>query len=130
MLHKLTFRALLEESKISPARRKWFISTFISQKVAIRRALSHTNSLCTTFPQIRSVSWRIDNYLKSKLLEKCRTPLYFVNLRTTASSNTNKQSASSQSQNNVQFAATYDQLQDLLSKCKDAVKQVDHIVNG
>ncbi|EAL65512.1 hypothetical protein ACTFIW_001570 [Dictyostelium discoideum] len=104
---------LLEEHKLSSSRIDFISNYFKEYRVAIRKHLSVTNF---HFPHIIDVNWRLDLFMKSNAVEKLNTPVYLINLTTEQEENV---------KGKVQFAATLDQLQDLVFKLRDAQKQIE-----
>jgi len=85
-----------------------FVTKFNAYKARIRSALAkHTSA----FPNIIDIKWRVDYEVQSGSLEQMRTNLYWITLVTQEPSGEIK---------NVEFSASIEQLQDLLSNIKDA----------
>lgn len=83
------------------------------------------------------VDWRLDYYIKSNTLEKADAPLFYISLKTkvnrelgsTVSQDEGGESGHSSGLENVSFTCTVEQLQDLVAKLRDAVKQVERSSN-
>lgn len=81
------------------------------------------------------IKWRLDYSIRSKTLGKENIPMFHIALQVAANSTTT--TSSSSNTNNVHtditevtFLATLEELQDLLSKVKDAIKQVDRVLKA
>jgi len=105
--------AILEDIKMSSSKIETLSARYSEQKSSIRQMLSITSF---HFPHIVDVSWRLDYLIKSNSVEKINTPLYRIALKTEEPEGKTK---------TVEFSCTMDQLQDLVSKLKDATKQIE-----
>jgi len=70
-------------------------------------------------PTIVGVDWRIDYAIRSKTIGKINAPMFFVSLKINDRGLLRY----------ITMTATSEELQDLLSKVKDAVKQADRAVS-
>lgn len=101
--------------------------TFSSPQVLI--SFSH-NGEGFTFPHIVDVDWRLDYFIRSSNMEKVNTPVYLLSLKTKTTRELSTESSENGRNNeNINFTCTQEQLQDLLFKLKDAVKQVERSSN-
>jgi len=69
-------------------------------------------------PTIVGVDWRIDYAIRSKNIGKINAPMFYVSLKVNDRGLLRY----------ITMTATSEELQDLLSKVKDAVKQVDRVI--
>ncbi len=106
----------LEESKWSAERIKLFVAAYDQKRELIRSQLATQSSF--PFPAVTGMSWRMDYYMRSNLLEKVKTPMYFVQINTT---NNKGQTGA------VPLTMSLEEMNDLLAKCKDMVKQVERV---
>jgi len=103
---------VLEDAKVAEPRIKFFVALFEQFKPSLRSTLAATS---LSFPSVVGFKWRMDQYLKSAALEAIRQPVYFLQLKTQQPDGSTKE---------VEFAADFNELQDLLFKLKDAQNQV------
>jgi hypothetical protein len=90
-----------------------------------------------SFPQIIGIDWRIDYSIRSKSTGKDNIPMFYVSLKvletnthSNSSSISNNGSSNADNKvNNINFIASLEEMHDLLSKIRDAVKQVERILN-
>lgn len=61
------------------------------------------------------------NILLSVLIVQVRTPVYFITLHSQERDGSNK---------DIQFSCSFEELQDLLAKLKDAQKQVERVLSA
>ena len=108
---------MLEEHSVTEARSIVIVKHFDKFKSDIRKQLEKTS---INFASIVDISWRLDYYVKSDLLEQVRQPVYFLTLKTQQPDGRLGE---------VQFTANFQELQDILGKVKDAIKQVERL-NG
>jgi len=104
----------LEESKWSDDRVRHFVSQYDHHKSGIRAALATQSAF--PFPAVTGISWRMDYYMRSNLLEKVKVPVYFVTLHT--QTNDGKSA-------DVQLTLSLEEMNDLLAKCRDMAKAVE-----
>ena len=71
------------------------------------------------FPHIVDVDWRLDYHVKSTQLSKVNKPVWLINLKTFPNDSTSLQ--------DVNFTCNLQDIQDLLIRLKDAIKQVERI---
>jgi hypothetical protein len=72
--------------------------------------------------QIVGIDWRLDYSVRSKHAGQDNTPLFLLSLKI--------KEANSEAIKPVEIIATQEELQDMLSKVRDAVKQVERVVVG
>lgn len=130
-------------------RREMFEKIYTATREQLRRLLFSTGpsrisefpSLITfkgfNFAHVVGVEWRLDYYIKSDKLDRIDVPICasqrlaplshshipfsdVINIKTEENGQTK----------DVQFACTQEELQDLVTKLKQAVKEVDRIVQG
>ena len=105
---------ILEECRFAPERIEALSSTYTSHKPNLRAALGR---LGARRPHIVNVDWRLDYYIKNNHLERVNKPLYLIDLQTEESNNSDL--------SHLVFSCTQEQLQDLVSKLKDATKSLE-----
>mmetsp|Transcript_29064 Transcript_29064/g.48850 ORF Transcript_29064/g.48850 Transcript_29064/m.48850 type:complete len:195 (+) Transcript_29064:86-670(+) len=81
----------------------------------------HLNTTGIAAPTIVGVDWRLDYSIKSKHGGRENAPMFYVCLRVKESGGLLR---------DISMMASMEQLQDLLSKVKDAVKQTDRLLHG
>lgn len=106
--------SVLEECQMEPPRATTVIERFMKHKCALRDRLK---SYGTSFPHIVDVDWTLDYCVKSDVMDKFNEPVYYVSLKT-------EKSGQSEGLEDVRFACTLEQMQDLVSKLKEATKCV------
>jgi len=104
---------VLEEHKLVQGRQEYTITKYLEVKPQLRKMLAQT---LFHPPKVIDIDWRLDYFLKANSVEKINIPIYRIILQTT-----NKDGIATP----VEFACTLEQLQDLVSKLKDAAKQID-----
>jgi len=104
---------ILEENKMTGARQEYVLNKYKTAKPSLRQQLANTSFHP---PKLVDVDWRLDYFLKANSVEKINMPIYRIVLQTRA------QDGSPQ---DMEVACTMDQLQDLVSKLKDATKQLE-----
>jgi len=117
--------SFLEENRMSTTQRELISQNYQQNKAAIRQILSQRTF---AFPHIVGVDWRLDYLMKTNQLEKINIPIYTINLKVENQKNDDIISTfniPTATQNDVTFACTMEQLQDLLNKLKQAVKQFE-----
>ena len=70
--------------------------------------------------RIVGIDWRVDYSVRSKHAGQDNTPLFFLSLKL-------KEPNRSEEVRTVEIIATQEELQDMLAKIKDAVKQVERL---
>lgn len=70
-------------------------------------------------PRLVGVEWRLDYAIRSKILGKENVPLFFVGLKV----------KEGKEEKDIRFLATLEEMQDLLAKVRDAVKQVERVIH-
>ena len=84
------------------------------------KIISHMNATGIAVPAIVGLDWRLDYAVRSKTAGRSNEPLFFVTL-------TVKDRGLLR---NIEMVATSEQLQDLLSKVRDAVKQTERLLTA
>lgn len=79
----------------------------------------HLEYTAISFPSIVGVEWRLDYSLRSKHGGKVNMPLFFVSLQVNDNGVVK----------NIDLICTREELLDMLAKVKDAVKQVEKVMN-
>ncbi len=74
---------------------------------------------------IVGIDWRLDYSVRSKHAGQDNTPLFFLSLKIRDINHLKQQNGPIRT---VELLATQDELQDLLAKVRDAVKQVDRVL--
>jgi len=113
----LALKGKLEELRVPEARRQLFEQLYVVNKEPLRKLLALSGF---HLPHVVGVDWRLDYELKSNRLERVDVPVYSVTLHTEMDGK----------KGSVQFACSLDELQDLVSKLRSAVKQIDRILNA
>ncbi|XP_017157256.1 polycomb complex protein BMI-1-A [Poecilia reticulata] len=109
---KSTISSCFEELTFSTDRIEIFFSTYQKHKKDMEHLLS---SMGRRPPHINDVSWRLQYHMKNGQLDKINEPFYLISL------NTENEGSSE----DINFTCTTEQLQDLVSKLKDAAKSVE-----
>lgn len=109
----------MEEVKFEKGRIQQITKIYSEVKANVRSVL---NTTTFTFPHIVDVDWRLDYYIKSNTVEKVNSPTYFISLKT---NQPHKPGQPDDAEGKVEFTCTMEQLQDLVTKLKDATKQVE-----
>jgi len=110
-------QGILEENKVDQNRIVTITQLYSQMKTSIRNYLSSSSF---HLPRIVDVDWRLDYFMKSNSLEKVNAPVYFISLQTKETQNESEEESVP-----VNFSCTHEQLQDLVTKLKDATKQVE-----
>lgn len=103
--------AVLEECKFTPDRIQAFTTLYNSYKTQLRATLARVGPALS---HVVDVKWRLDYYLKNNHVERVNRPVYLIDLK-----------LQEDHTNAVQFACTQEQLQDLVSKLKDAGRSLE-----
>lgn len=82
--------------------------------------INHMELTGIASPEIVGIEWRLDYSCRSKHGGKINLPLFFVTLKIKEGNGDSK---------DVNIIATREELLDMLSKVKDAVKQVERVLN-
>ena len=101
-----------------------YLSTLYSiQYPLYNYVLTHSLTICIglSAANIVGIDWRLDYSVRSKHGGQENTPLFLLCLKL-------KEPNDSNVIRNVEMIATQDELQDMLAKVKDAVKQVERVV--
>lgn len=112
--HGTTLSSLLEECQVGSQRITKFLNLYQENKEKIQLQLSLIGS---SYDQIIDASWRQDYIIKSSNCEKISEPSYVISLKTW---NTQRNS-----EDNITFGCSMEQLQDLVLKLKDATKCIE-----
>eukprot|EP01100_Stratorugosa_tubuloviscum_P012544 TRINITY_DN5993_c2_g1_i3.p1 TRINITY_DN5993_c2_g1~~TRINITY_DN5993_c2_g1_i3.p1 ORF type:complete len:193 (+),score=92.80 TRINITY_DN5993_c2_g1_i3:80-658(+) len=112
----IALKGLLKESQLAE-QRIGIITKVYEEKVNVLRSLLATTAF--TFPHIVDVDWRLDYQIKTNKIEKVGIPLYFINLQTINNNNESKV---------INFSCTAEELQDFVTKLKDATKQIERML--
>jgi hypothetical protein len=104
--------SLLEECRWTSDRVEEFLRLL---KVHLHDLQTILGRLDSTYPHIVDVDWRLDTHIKNNCVERLNRSEYLVSLKTQEPGKQGK----------VEFACTIEQLQDLVSKLKDATKSVE-----
>lgn len=100
----------LEDFLTRTDRVQYICSKYIANREIIRENVLQQKTF--GFPKLVDVDWRLDYVVKSSSVQKTNEPVYTINFRYS-----NGES--------MKISCTVDQLQDLHSKFRDAVKQVE-----
>lgn len=111
-------RSVLDEGGLDEAQAGRFAAAAGGAREAVRAALARTSF---DPARVEGVDWRMDYLLKSNALEKIKVPVYFVTLKTREPSGEPR---------DVQFTCSYQELQQLISKLRDGLKQVERILEA
>jgi hypothetical protein len=98
------------------------LSAFYAQQQ--ETLVNHLAKIGINFGNVVGIDWRLDYDIKSKDTGKDGLPVFYVTLQIIGGSASN-------SSNHVQcisFTASLEELQDLLAKVRDAVKEVDRVL--
>lgn len=107
-------RSLLEDFKWSNEKINEFLTSLKSIKRKMQINLFRNDS---SNPHIVNADWRLDYSIKSNQVEKLNDFNYMISLQT--------QGASDKVDGKFEFSCSIDQLQDLVSKLKDASKTIE-----
>ena len=119
--------SILQEYKISPERRSFFAKLYDVNYSELRGLLARTGF---NFPHIVGVDWRMDYCIKSDTLAHIGKPVYFVSLQTEKNlklPEVGDVDVVESTKEQVEFTCNLEELQDLVSKMKDAVKQMERV---
>lgn len=86
---------------------------------------TYISKIGISFPQIVGIEWRLDYSIRAKNIGKENIPMFYISLKVLHSNTGSVEDKVT----NINFIATLEELQDLLAKVKDAVKQVDRMLN-
>jgi COMM domain len=84
------------------------------------KIFSYLEATGISTPAIVGIDWRLDYCVRSKTAGRSNTPLFFVTLTVRDRGLLRR----------IEMVATPDQLQDMLAKVKDAVKQTDRVLSA
>lgn len=82
--------------------------------------VKHMENTCISAPEIVGLEWRLDYSLTSKNGGRVNSPMYLVTLRVKERGLVRE----------MDMIASREEVQDMLSKLKDAVKQVERLLNS
>lgn len=105
---------LLEDVKFSPDRIALFNKIYTEQKPHLQILLS---SVGRSHPHIVDVDWRLDYCLKNNQVDRVNEPTFLISLKTQRSGRSELEP--------VLLACTQEQLQDLVTKLRDACKSLE-----
>ena len=88
---------------------------YAQNKTALRVLLSNTTF---NFAQVVDVKWRLDYYVRSSGMERIDKPLYYIVLKTIENGKSK----------DIEFTCSLENMQELVYKLRDAVKQVENYV--
>uniref|UniRef100_T1J4Q3 COMM domain-containing protein 3 n=1 Tax=Strigamia maritima TaxID=126957 RepID=T1J4Q3_STRMM len=114
-LDPTTLNSILDD-KLSTERCATFISRFKRYKSKIRVQLS---SISHTLPHIVDAAWRLEYCIKSNIVERIDESSCLISLKT--------EKYGQEETEDVTFSCNPEQLQDLVSKLKDAVKCMERM---
>ncbi|XP_066912247.1 COMM domain-containing protein 3-like [Clytia hemisphaerica] len=117
-IEEAEIRSLLEECKWPNDRQDPLLDKIKVIRRELQMNLVRTDS---SYPYIFDVDWRVDYCIKSNQVEKLNDSSYMVSLKTQEPNN---------KEGNVEFFCSVDQLQDLVSKLKDASKTLEKASQG
>lgn len=83
------------------------------------------------FTQVVGIDWRLDYDIKSRHAGKDGLPVFYVTLQVVPSNSASSTALSTGSVpaiSTISFTASLEELQDLLAKVRDAVKEVDRVL--
>jgi COMM domain containing 3 len=120
---------LVEEASWAPARADGVAKAYERAVPQLRSRLAMVTSC--TLPQVVEVDWRLDYHIKGNTLERANQLSYLVKLKTRGNvplaevEHDDEDRRTSGADGEVQFSCSVEQLQDLVTKLKDAVKQME-----
>jgi len=82
----------------------------------------------TAFPSVVGVSWRVDDFLRSDVLDGVRQPAFLLELQAQTPLTAEERAQGKEGVHTIPFACNFQQMQDLLAKLKDAQKQIQQRV--
>lgn len=103
----------LEENGFDADRIGFFTKEFEDHRAQLRVLLRRTGF---GLPHVTDVDWKLDYYMKSNQLEKINEPQFTLQFATEDNAG---------ARDNVQMSCTLAQMQDLVSKLKDASKRLE-----
>lgn len=109
----------LEDCKFVPDRIHSFNNIFLKQKSSIQMLLG---SIGSTRPHIVDIDWRLDYYIKNNHMERINEAVYLISLKLEVPGQSELQE--------LQFSCSFEQLQDLVGKLKDATKCLERIAQS
>ena len=107
-----TFQSTLEDAGVPPQVAAAASSRYEKEKTSLRGVLGGISGLRP--PQIVDITWRLDYYMRSSVVERINKPIYFIRLETRTRDG---------QPGSLEFAATVEELQDLIARLRDAAKQ-------
>lgn len=121
-IDRLHDRGLLQEQGLRPAVVDLLAAFYAQQQEVI---INHLAKMSINFSQVVGIDWRLDYDVKSKDTGKDGLPLFYVTLQVVNGLVNDGNSSHVQA---ISFTATLEELQDLLAKVRDAVKEVDRVL--
>eukprot|EP01116_Phalansterium_solitarium_P004254 TRINITY_DN15200_c0_g1_i1.p1 TRINITY_DN15200_c0_g1~~TRINITY_DN15200_c0_g1_i1.p1 ORF type:complete len:218 (+),score=70.27 TRINITY_DN15200_c0_g1_i1:36-656(+) len=119
----VVLKEVLDGAKFDEERVAFVTQAFTESKTALR---THLSTVGFNFPAIVGVDWRLDYYIKSNTLEKINVPLYLIAINTKKNKDASaSEDPDSSTEEQIKFTCSLEQLQDLVTRLKDAVKQVE-----
>lgn len=111
------FRAILKEQNVGEEIQNILHEQYTKHIDAIKK---HMTITCISSSNIVSINWRLDYSIRSKHAGQENLPMFMLCL--------NIKEQNSENIRKVEIIANQEELQDLLNKIKDAVKQVDRVL--
>lgn len=111
---KSILSSLLEDCRWTPDRVEFFVKKFEENRNEIQANLARIG---TSYPHVVDVDWRLDYYIKNNHVDKLNEASYLISLKT--------QEPGEVKGTDVQFSCSFDELQDLVGKLKDATKSLE-----
>lgn len=90
--------------------------------------VNHLAKIGINFAQVVGIDWRLDYDIKSKDTGKDGLPVFYVTLHVVGGSSSVSSTTISNQVQAISFTASLEELQDLLAKVRDAVKEVDRVL--
>ena len=109
---------------------EFFCFFFCTHKVFSFLISEHGFFLGFNFPHIVGTDWRMDYCIKTDTLGHVGKPIYYISLKTEKNLKLPESSVTEipkMEQENVDFTCNLEELQDLVSKLKDATKQMERV---
>lgn len=113
----ITIRAVLLEQSLSNDVIDILVAFYQQQQDTITQ---HLSQIGISFPQVVGVDWRLDYLVRSKVAGRENVPMFHVCLHVMDKE---------EDMRDIKFLASLEEMQDLLSKVRDAVKQVERVLN-
>ena len=110
--------AQLQEAGLGDARMKLVAKKYESNVEEIQKLLG---SIGFKLPKIVGIDWRLDYTLRSSKVGKLNGDMYFIKLKTLSALGVPE---------DVEFTCNFEQLKDLLSKVRDAKKELNRVLKS